>query len=287
MSSDNKSGGGCYKLGYSKATTSSHASRTIYTDAAFAIPHIKPHHQLLDVGSGPGTITIGFAKLVDGTKGGSVMGIDTGEAVVTSASQLAKEQGLGEDVIRFTQGDVLEGLPFDDESFDVVFTSQTLTHLAPAPDAPVKALKEMRRVLKKDGFLAARDAASLNFSPFREDLQRNFTDRMYAVIGTNEPCGLHVQGYLRAAGWDLDNGIASGRVIVGGGSTIIAGKDKVKWWKGVIGGRLTGGEPFRESWLKHGFTEQECDDTKTLIEKWSENENAWYGALQTEILAWK
>ncbi|KAL1862580.1 hypothetical protein Daus18300_008540 [Diaporthe australafricana] len=287
MSSDNKSDGSGYKLGYSKAATSSHASRTIYTDAAFAIPHIKPHHRVLDVGSGPGTITIGFATLVDGTKGGSVVGIDTGEEVVTSASQLANEHSLGKDVIRFTQGDILEGLPFDDESFDVVFTSQTMTHLAPAPDMPVKALKEMRRVLKKDGFLAARDAASLTFSPFREDLQRKLTDRMYAVVGTNEPCGLHMQEYLRAAGWDLDSGIASDKVIIGGGSTIVTGKDKVKWWKDVIGGRLEQGEPFRESWLKHGFTGDECDETKALIERWAQSEDAWYGALQTEVLAWK
>lgn len=51
-----------YTFGYSKTTTASHASRTIHTDAAFVIPHIKPHHKILDVGSGPGTITIGFAE---------------------------------------------------------------------------------------------------------------------------------------------------------------------------------------------------------------------------------
>lgn len=50
-----------YKFGYSKTTTSSHSSRTIHTDAAFVIPHIQPHYKILDVGSGPGTITIGFA----------------------------------------------------------------------------------------------------------------------------------------------------------------------------------------------------------------------------------
>ncbi|KAI3401490.1 hypothetical protein diail_10924 [Diaporthe ilicicola] len=287
MSSDSKSVEGGYKFGYSKATTSSHASRTIHTDGAFVIPYLRPHHKVLDVGSGPGTITIGFATIVDSTKSGSVVGLDTGEAVVTAASGLAREHGLGEELIRFTQGNVLEGLPFEDETFDVVFTSQTLGHLTPAPDAPVKALKEMRRVLKKGGFLAARDAASMTFHPFREELQRKYTDRMLAVIGVNEPCGLHMQEYLRAAGWDLDNDIPAGKVIVGGGSTIVAGREKVKWWCSTLSGRLKKDDPFRKGWLKHGFTEEECDEAKALIDKWSESQDAWFGTLQSEVLAWK
>lgn len=204
-----------------------------------------------------------------------------------SASSLAREKGLSEEVIRFQQGNVLEGLPFPDESFDVVFTSQTLIHLAPVPEAPVKALKEIRRVLKPGGLLAARDAASITYHPFREELQRKFTDRLFAVVGIGEPCGMHMPEYLRAAGWDLDADIASGKVVVGGGTTVIAGREKVKWWLGSMGGRFEKGDPFRESWLKYGFTEEDCDETKALLHKWAESENAWYGALQSEILAWK
>ncbi|ROV89700.1 hypothetical protein VMCG_10348 [Cytospora schulzeri] len=278
---------GGYKFGYSQTTTSSHASRTIHTDAAFVIQHIKPHHKVLDVGSGPGTITIGFAVIVDQTKGGCVIGVDPGDAVVSSATQLAKEKGLPEDLMKFQRGNVLEGLPFPDETFDVVFTSQTLIHLAPAPEAPVKALKEIRRVLKPHGFLAARDAASITYHPFREQLQRKLTDRLFAVVGTGEPCGMHMQEYLRAAGWDLDRDIADGKVIVGGGTTVVAGRVKVKWWQETMGGRFKKGDPFRESWLRYGFTDEECDETKTLLDKWADNEDAWYGVLQSEVLAWK
>ncbi|KUI61853.1 hypothetical protein VP1G_09020 [Cytospora mali] len=268
-----------YKFGYSQSTTSSHASRTIHTDAAFVIPHIKPHHRILDVGSGPGTITI--------AEGGCVIGVDTGEEVVSSATQLARERGFPEEVMKFQRGNVLEGLPFPDESFDVVFTSQTLIHLAPAPEAPVDALKEIRRVLKPDGLLAARDAASITYHPFREELQRKLTDRMFAVVGTSEPCGMHMPEYLRAAGWDLDSDIASGKVIVGGGTTVLAGGEKARWWLGTMGGRFKKGDPFRESWLRYGFTDEECDEAKTLLEKWAESENPWYGVLQSEVLAWK
>lgn len=278
---------GGYKFGYSRTTTSSHASRTIHTDAAFVIPHIRPHHRILDIGSGPGTITIGFSLLVNQTEGGCVIGVDSGDAVVSSATQLAQNNGLPEELMRFEQGDVLDGLPFPDETFDVVFTSQTLIHLAPAPEAPVKALKEIRRLLKPGGFLDARDAASITYQPFREELQRKLTDRLFAVVGTGEPCGLHMQEYLRAAGWDLDKDIVSGKVIISGGSTVVAGREKVKWWQDTMGGRFKKGDPFRESWLRYGFTEEECDETKALLDKWADTEDAWYGVLQSEILAWK
>lgn len=216
-----------------------------------------------------------------------MIGVDPGEAVVSSATQLAKDKDLEEGTMKFQQGNVLEGLPFPDESFDVVFTSQTLIHLAPAPEAPVKALKEIRRVLKPGGLLAARDAASITYHPFRDEIQRKLTDRLFAVIGTGEPSGMHMQEYLRAAGWDLESDMITGKISVGGGTTVVAGREKAKWWAGTMGGRFKKGDPFRESWLKYGFTEEECDETKDLLEKWADSEDPWYGVLQSEVLAWK
>lgn len=270
-----------YKMGYSKATTSSHASRTVYSDASFVVSLVKPHHKLLDVGCGPGTITIGFASLVDHSAGGHVTGVDIGLPVIQSAAQVAESNGLSF-VTTFQQGDILAGLPFPEDSFDVVYTSQTLSHLAPAPEAPVKALKEIRRVLKPGGVLAARDAAQISFHPFQEELQRCFLDRMFRVNGT--PCGMQVQKYLRLAGWDMD---MPEKLQVGGGTTIVAGKEKCLWWRDTLGGRLARGDPFRESWLGAGISEAECDESREWINRWAETEDAWYGVLQSEVLAWK
>ncbi|MCK4462867.1 MAG: class I SAM-dependent methyltransferase [Candidatus Omnitrophica bacterium] len=47
--------------------------------------------------------------------------------------------------------DVNERLPFDNESFDLVWVSEVIEHL----DNPAQTLKEIRRVLKKDGALIA------------------------------------------------------------------------------------------------------------------------------------
>lgn len=284
-----------YRFGYSKATLSSHASRTLNSDASFVIPHVKPSHKVLDVGCGPGTITIGFASLINTSEGGSVTGVDAGAPVLQMARELADARDLSSKVV-FRQANVLlEGLPFPDSTFDLVFTSHMLTHLAPAPDAPVAALKEMRRVLKPGGLLASRDAALIMYQPYREELQRCLIDRMFKVIGTGEPCGSHMPRYLRMAGFDMtaeggmdDEGrVGSGKVQIGGGVKILTGREKCHWWRDTMGGRLAKGDVFRDNWLKEGITDEECDETMALLNRWAESEDAWHGVLQTEVLAWK
>lgn len=273
---------GGYKMGYSKATTASHASRTIHTDAAFLIPHIKPHHKILDVGCGPGTITAGFADLVQPSAGGRVVGIDVGAAVVSSATALAASQGLGPEHLAFQVGDVLAGLPFADGAFDVVFTSQTLSHLGPA-GSPA-ALREMRRVLRPGGgLLAARDVAAFQWAPDGAALA-GFMEKMFEALGIPGPAGPRMPEYLRAAGWDVDD---PAKTTFGGGATVVAGREKRLWWRDSVGGRLARGDPFRQKWLKIGLSEEQVDAYKERIDRWAEDENGWYGALQSEVLAWK
>lgn len=278
---DEKEDGG-YKMGYSQATTTSHASRTIHTDAAFVIPHVKPHHHVLDVGCGPGSITIGFADLVQPTAGGRVVGIDAGPPVIAAATALAAARGLPREHLAFESGDVLAGLPFPDASFDVVFTSQTLTHLA-GPDAVPLALREMRRVLKPGGVLAARDAAAFCFRPYEAELAA-FMARFYEALRVPGPVGARMPECLRAAGWEVED---PQKVVFGGGATVVAGREKRLWWRDTLGGRLVKGEPFRERWLESGISEEVIDEHKSCLDRWAEDENGWYGALQSEVLAWK
>ena len=40
------------------------ALRTAAKEAAFFLPHLRPGMRLLDLGSGPGSITLGFAEIV-------------------------------------------------------------------------------------------------------------------------------------------------------------------------------------------------------------------------------
>ena len=60
-----------------------HATRTAEVEAAYLMPHLSEGQRLLDVGCGPGTMTVGFAKHVGAT--GHVTAIDTVDAVLDQA----------------------------------------------------------------------------------------------------------------------------------------------------------------------------------------------------------
>lgn len=133
-----------YTHGHHKAVLRQHAARTAGNSAAYLLPHLRKGQRLLDVGSGPGSITLGLADHVD-----TVVGLDCSAEVVAQA-RVASE---GRPEVEFIEASAYE-LPFPDASFDVVHAHQLLQHLSD----PVTALREMRRVVRIGGIVAARDA---------------------------------------------------------------------------------------------------------------------------------
>ena len=75
----------------------------------------------------------------------------------------AEAAARGQLNIEFVVGDVND-LDFPDASFDVVHAHQVLQHVA----EPVAALREMRRVCKPGGIVAARDSDYAGFCWFPE-----------------------------------------------------------------------------------------------------------------------
>jgi ubiquinone/menaquinone biosynthesis C-methylase UbiE len=139
------------------------AARTASRDAAFLLPHLRPGMRLLDAGCGPGSITLGLAEAV---APGEAFGIDRQPAQVELARALAAARGVA---ARFDVGDIYR-LPFPDASFDAVFANGVLMHLG----EPVRALAELRRVLRPGGIAGVRDpdfGASV-YSPVTPLLER-------------------------------------------------------------------------------------------------------------------
>ena len=103
--------------------------------------------QVLDIGCGTGGPAIVLAEEC----GASVVGIDVEPQLAAKAKLAVEEAGLGAKVaIRLVEPGPL---PFDDRSFDIVFSKDSLIHI---PDK--KALfQDLLRVLKSGGAIAFSD----------------------------------------------------------------------------------------------------------------------------------
>jgi ubiquinone/menaquinone biosynthesis C-methylase UbiE len=130
-----------YTHGHAESVLRSHRARTVENSAAYLLPHLSSSDRLLDVGSGPGTITADLARRVR-----EVVALEiSDEAAELTRAELGR-QGIGHVEVRV--GDV-QDLDLGDAEFDVVHAHQVLQHLAD----PVAALREMRRVVKPGGII--------------------------------------------------------------------------------------------------------------------------------------
>src|SRR4051794_37681901 len=132
--------------------------RTAAVAGAFFLPHLRSGMRVLDVGCGPGTITVGLAQAV---RPGEVVGIDLDANRLAMARSAAVSQGIGN--VSFQEGGIHQ-LAFPDQSFDAALVHAVLEHI---PDQ-VAALSEVRRVLKPGGVIGVRSAehgAAISWPP--------------------------------------------------------------------------------------------------------------------------
>jgi ubiquinone/menaquinone biosynthesis C-methylase UbiE len=275
-----------YTQGHSNYAIATHLTRTAESEAAFLLPYIKKTDHILDVGCGPGTITTGFAKYASE---GKIVGIDISAGVLQKAKAIAAESKIpteGPGSVVFEEGNILTGLPYPDETFDVIYSSQVFGHL-PMPDLPLTAIGEMRRVLKKGGILAARDAVEQHFYPRELDLDRLWVQNQARGLRKGGPVvpttAISMPSLLRKAGFEADEG----KVLIGTAASTIAGPDARKWLAGRGTGQLQKGDALYKSWLEAGISEEEIQETLDAVKKWAEMDDAWYASLQGEMLAWK
>jgi len=142
-----------YTHGHHESVLRSHQRRTAENSAAYLLPHLRPGSSVLDIGCGPGTITADLAARV---APGPVTAVDRSTEVLGVAMAEAERRSLCN--VAFATADVHK-LQFPDDSFDVVHAHQVLQHLSD----PVQALREMKRVCRPGGIVAARDSDYAGF----------------------------------------------------------------------------------------------------------------------------
>ena len=142
-----------YTIGHGEDVSRRLSRRNLEKDAAYILSHLEPGMRVLDVGCGPGSISVGLAAAVSP---GEFHGIDMSQSQIDVATSTAQENGLSN--AQFQVADVI-ALPFPDNHFDVVHCSAVLMHV---PDTQ-SALTEILRVLRSGGIFGANEPTGVSF----------------------------------------------------------------------------------------------------------------------------
>lgn len=127
------------------------------TEELARLAKVQPSSQVLDVGCGMG----GTSRFLADRFECRVTGIDLTEEFCRVAESFSKRVGL-EDQTTFRQGSAL-GLPFDDESFDVVWTEHVQMNI----EDKATFYGEVNRVLRPGGRFAFHDILGGPGGPIR------------------------------------------------------------------------------------------------------------------------
>jgi 2-polyprenyl-3-methyl-5-hydroxy-6-metoxy-1,4-benzoquinol methylase len=259
-----------YTHGHAESVLRSHRWRTAENSAGYLLPRLQAEARILDVGCGPGTITLDLARRAER---GSVIGLDRSEPVIDEARETARQGGVAN--VDFTVGDVY-ALEYDADTFDVVHAHQVLQHLSD----PVAALREMGRVCKPEGVVAVRDSDYAGFTWWPAVPELDEWLRLYREVargnGAEPDAGRRLKSWALAAGLEV---VSSSAGVWGFSSA-----EDVAWWGGMWADRVVGsalGEQARERGLASA---EDLDRLAQGWREWAASADAWFAVLHGELL---
>lgn len=257
-----------YTHGHAEPVLRSHAWRTATNSAPHLLPHLRPDQRLLDVGAGPGTITVDLATHVART---TATEIDDAALALTRATADA----AGAD-IELVVADVHD-LPFDDDTFDVTHAHQVLQHVVD----PVTALAQMARVTRPGGVVAVRDAdyAAMHWYPRLPELDEwQALHRAAARAAGGEPdAGRHLRAWARAAGLSDIAYTAT--------TWVYATDEERAWWGGLWADRVTGTDLARRIVDGGLATAADLDRVAAGWRRWAADPDGWFAVPNAEVIA--
>ena len=259
-----------YIHGHHESVLRSHSWRTVDNSAAYLAPHLQSGLTVLDLGSGPGTITVDIAGRV---APGTVVGIDASADIVEKAAALAAERGLHN--VTFQVGNAY-ALDLADDSVDIAHAHQVLQHLSD----PVAALRELARVVRPGGVIAARDVDYGGAIWYPELPGLDEWKAAYDVVhrsGGGEPnAGRRLKAWAREAGLTDIVNTAS----VWGFSS----DEDRQWWGGLWADRALQSD-FATQALETGHADHAAlERISAAWREWAASPDGWFSFPHGEIL---
>lgn len=140
-----------------------------YTGKAFQMLPELDKPRILDIGCGSGVPVMELARLSNG----QIIGMDINQSLLDRLDRKLEKAGLSGRVKTLNRS--IFDMDFPDESFDIIWAEGSISVIGFK-----RGLKEWRRFLKPDGFLAVHDKAG------------NITEKLAQISS----CGYHLLGYF-------------------------------------------------------------------------------------------
>lgn len=257
-----------YAHGHSEPVLRVHRWRTAENSAAYLLPYLGPGDALLDVGCGPGAITVDLAAIV---APGRVVGIDASAEVLEQARVAAQDARVD---VELEVGDVL-ALAIPDDAFDVVHAHQVLQHLSD----PVGALVQMRRVCRPGGLVAVREV-DFRTAAAHPDMTPEWLDVYFAVAehdGVDPSAGRHLLTWARQAGFTETTASAS--------AWCFATPEDREWWGGSWAERVVS-SAYALRAVELGLSTSERNEAVAdRWRQWASDPDGWMSITSGELLA--
>ncbi|MEO9198588.1 MAG: methyltransferase domain-containing protein [Antricoccus sp.] len=260
-----------YTHGHHESVLRSHATRSAQNSAAYLLPRLSPDMKILDVGCGPGTITIDLGECVPR---GIVIGIEPSEGILDFAKAMLHRSPVRN--VRFLVGDVYD-LNFGGDYFDVVHAHQVLQHLSD----PVRALKEMARVCRPGGYLAIRDAdyGAMNWYPHEPELDTWMN--IYQQIARSNNAQPNAGRYLKR--WMRESGLTDVEFSVG--SYLYSSAAETRWWADVWSERAVSSD-YAARAIELGLADAAgLQQIAEGFQRWGADPDATFMIPNTQVLA--
>jgi ubiquinone/menaquinone biosynthesis C-methylase UbiE len=260
-----------YTHGHHESVLASHSWRTVDNSAAYLAELFSVGTTVLDVGCGPGTITVDIAERVAPAK---VRGVDAAADVIAKAQALASERSLTNLTFAVDDAYALEAA---DSSVDIVHAHQVLQHLA----RPVDALREWRRVAGPTGVVAARDVdySATVWYPLLPGLDR-WLELYLAVHRSN---GGEPDAGRRLLEWAHQAGFAE--VTPSASVWCFSTPDDRAWWGGMWSRRVLESAFAADALGKGLATQTELDQISAAWIEWAAHPDGVLFMTHGEIIA--
>ncbi|MEU5468338.1 methyltransferase domain-containing protein [Kocuria salsicia] len=260
-----------YSHGHQPAVLASHGTRTAATSCAYFLDRLRPGMRILDLGCGPGSITLDLAELVGPT--GQVVGVDFSEDAVAAARENARRRA--DTTTTFLASDLFT-VDVETGSFDVVHAHQVLQHV---PD-PVAALRAMAMHCAEDGIIACRDAdyGAMVWHPESAGLDR-WRETYCAsarALGGEPDAGRRLRAWAYEAGLDVETAQSS--------TWTYATPESTRWWGDSQAERVrTSG--FADRAREEGLSPDEVEQIAFAWHDWGHSPDAWFCMPHGEVIA--